>query len=91
MSCSVCSGYSSRNCPCCGDEPRMTLCPHCKGTGEQDWMVFDIKDRIAVECIESAYLYAPEDEDTAEYLGKRYCKLSCTCKTCNGEGEIPEN
>lgn len=88
MSCSVCQGYDSHKCPCCGDGLEVVGCPNCNGTGNADWMVFDIKERVAVPCIESAYLYAAEDEDEAEYLGKRYCKLSCECQTCKGEGLV---
>ena len=69
----------------------MITCPDCNGTGEGNWRVFDIKDRVFVDCTENAYLCAAEDEDTAEYLGKRYCRESCVCQTCKGEGGIPED
>ena len=88
--CEVCAGYSSYNCPVCGEELRMMTCPDCKGKGEGDWKVFDIKQRIVIRCSEVAYIYAADDEDSAEQLGKRYCKDSNVCQTCKGEGEIPE-
>lgn len=91
MSCSVCQGYSSHNCPCCREDVRMIICPDCNGTGKGNWKVWDIYERKEVECTEIAYLTAPEDEDVAHYLGKRYCRLSSICLTCKGEGEIPED
>lgn len=91
MSCSVCAGHDTYNCPCCSEEVNMIECPDCKGTGEGDYKVFDRIDRIAVRCDKIAYYYSPDDEDAASAMGRRYCRLSCTCQTCKGEGEIPEN
>lgn len=90
MSCEVCAGYSSYNCPVCGGEVSMTTCQDCKGTGEGDWKVYDIKLGIVVRCSKIAYIYAADDERAAELMGKRYCKESNTCQTCNGLGEVPE-
>lgn len=88
MSCSVCAGYSSHDCPCCGTEPQKITCPACKGTGHGDWKVWDIIKRVEVTCNEIAYRTSPRNEDDAIRLGKRYCRYSCTCKTCGGDGEI---
>lgn len=88
MSCSVCRGYDSDNCPCCGEDMDIIDCPNCNGTGEADWQVFDVKTRETVDCSEIAYHYAAEDEDEAEFLGKRYCRLSCECQTCKGNGSV---
>lgn len=90
MSCEVCAGYSSYNCPVCGGEDSMSICPNCKGTGEADWKVFDIKQRVVVRCTELAYIYAADSEDEAEAQGKRYCKENNICETCDGLGEIQE-
>lgn len=90
MSCEVCAGHDTYNCPVCGKEPRLMTCPDCKGTGEGDWKVFDIKQRIVVRCSEIAYIYAADNEDSAEELGRRYCKESNVCQTCKGLGEITE-
>ena len=90
MSCEVCAGYSTYNCPVCGGDAGVIICPDCNGTGEGDWKVFDIRQRIVVRCSEIAYLYAPDTEDQAEQMGRRYCKESNVCQTCQGAGEIPE-
>lgn len=63
-------------------------CPHCGGTGEADWKVFDIRERTIIRCTEHAYICAAANEDEAEYLGKRYCKESCECQTCLGNGTV---
>ena len=88
MSCSVCLGYSSANCPCCGAQYEVIDCPDCKGTGEHDYTVWDVHLGLEVSCTKLAYLSAAGDEDTALERGQRYCKYSCVCKTCNGEGTI---
>lgn len=89
MSCSVCAGYSSHNCPCCGED-RMTSCPDCNGTGLAPYMAFDIIDRKFVEVTELAWLILPADEDEAEEHTMRYCKADIqACRTCGGVGEIP--
>lgn len=36
MSCSVCEGYSSYNCPCCGPQIEKIVCPECDGSGEDE-------------------------------------------------------
>lgn len=91
MSCSVCRGYDDTNCPCCGEDVRMITCPDCNGTGEGNWQLFNIITRKVVDCTRDEYLAAPIDEDMAFYLDKECCRLSCTCLTCKGEGEIPED
>lgn len=88
MSCAVCAGYSSQNCPCCGVEAQKVTCPDCKGTGYGDWTVFDIIKRVDVKCNEAQYRRAALSEDGAADRGERYCRASCTCQTCQGEGEI---
>lgn len=88
MSCEVCSGYSSHNCPVCGGNSSAITCPDCKGTGEGDWKVFDILQRMVINCSEIAYIYAADSEDEAELQGKRYCKESNICQKCGGAGEI---
>lgn len=88
MACSVCAGHDTYNCPCCGEEIRMIDCPDCNGTGKGGWKVWDIIDRVVVDCEEIAYLASPEDEDEAAYMGKRYCRYSDKCPTCHGEGQI---
>ena len=88
MSCSVCAGYSSYNCPCCGGYTETIDCPDCGGTGEGNYTVWDVHNRREVSCTRLAYLLCADTEDDALERGQRYCKLSCVCKTCNGEGTI---
>lgn len=91
MSCSVCAGYSSYNCPCCGEEPRMIVCPDCQGSGYTPYMAFDIRCRRIIPVNELAYDILPLDEDEAESRGMRYCKVEIeVCRTCNGAGEIED-
>ena len=88
--CEVCEGYSNDKCPVCGGGAKMITCPDCKGTGEGNWKVFDVVSRMEVSCPELAYELAPDTEDQAIELGKRFCRVSNTCQTCKGVGEIAE-
>ena len=88
--CEVCAGYSTYNCPVCGEQLRMKICPDCNGTGEGDWKVYDILDDVVLSVPKTVYDLAAEDEETAEQLQQRFCKESCVCQTCKGLGEIPE-
>ena len=90
MSCEVCAGYSTYNCPVCGEQARMMTCPDCNGTGEGDWKVFDVVMRMVVNCPKLAYDLAPDSEDKAIEMGKRFCRESNICQTCKGVGEIPK-
>ena len=98
MSCSVCEGYSSHNCPCCSEGIRMVKCPDCHGTGKTPYLAYDMLKNEVVEVTESAWI-AMHEEDIAELLtarGKkqnyfRYEKGGATCKTCHGCGLIPED
>ena len=90
MSCEVCAGYDSYKCPVCGEQVRMVICPDCKGTGEGDWKVYDILDDVVLNVPKAVYYLAAEDQDTAEQLQQRFCRESCICPTCNGEGEIQQ-
>ena len=92
MSCSVCAGYDSYNCPCCGEEVSMITCPDCKGTGNAPYKAFHIHDRVTVTCTELTWLAIPHDEDAAADLGENWCRWPReACPTCKGEGEIHEN
>ena len=89
MSCSVCAGYSSYNCPCCGEELRMVECPDCEA-GVQ-FFSFNIKTRQFVKVTKVAFQILPFDEDDARHERKTYCQGDIRkCETCNGEGMIPE-
>lgn len=91
MSCEVCAGYSSYNCPYCGDATRVIVCPDCEGSGYAPYKAFDLVTRKAVPVTELAYRMLPEDEDVAKRLRMRYCKMDIEiCPTCKGVGEIPE-
>ena len=89
MSCEVCAGYSTYNCPVCGEQARMMTCPDCNGTGEGDWKVFDVVKRMVINCPKLAYDLAPDSEDKAIEMGKRFCRESNICQTCKGVGELP--
>ena len=91
MSCSVCAGYSSQNCPCCGGDYRMVTCPDCNGTGRGPYMLQNIRTRgIIVTDFDHYYLF-PRDEEMARMRGENVCRLPRgLCRTCHGDGEIPE-
>ena len=92
MSCSVCAGYSSYNCPCCGEEVRMITCPDCQGTGYTPHRALNIHTREDVKVTAVCWDLLPNNEDIAAQKGENYCKLprEC-CPTCKGDGEIPED
>ena len=91
MSCSVCAGYSSYNCPCCGEDVRMMECPDCGGNGVR-YLAFHITERRFKEVTELAFTILPQDEDEARYMRNKWCQGDIKrCPTCKGEGEIPEN
>ena len=91
MSCSICAGHSSYNCPCCGEEARMVDCPDCEGNGVV-YYAFHITERRFKKVTELAYTILPQDEDEARYMRGKWCQGDILkCPTCKGEGEIPEN
>lgn len=88
MSCSVCLGYDSYNCPCCG-EKHTTTCPDCQGSGYTPYLAFDIRTRRDIPVTKAAYDLLSIDEDAAHTLGMRYCKQEIEiCPTCYGSGEV---
>ena len=90
MSCSVCAGHSSYNCPCCGESTRMMSCPDCED-GFEYWS-FNIKARKFVRVTQLAFSLLPFDEDDAKDENKNYCQGYIEkCSTCKGEGEIPKD
>ena len=89
MSCTVCRGHDSYNCPCCG-EAHMTTCPDCKGSGYGPYKAWHIHERRTVECTSLAWLILPRDEDEAVARGENFCRMQRDyCHTCHGDGEIP--
>ena len=89
MSCSVCAGYSSYNCPCCGHSVEMTDCPECNGTGYAPHKALQIHTRQVVTCSALTWDMLPADEDTAYSRGENWCKYPReACPVCKGEGEI---
>lgn len=88
MSCSVCAGYDSYNCPCCSEEPKMIPCPACDdGYAYYAKVVGDTKAKVRMTKI--AYMIIPYDEEDARMLGQRYYQGDIEeCPTCKGEQEI---
>lgn len=90
MSCSVCAGHDTYNCPCCGVGTRMEDCPECEGTG-MVYHAFDIRTRKFVRVTELEFMMLPDDEDVARSLNARCCQgCSEVCHMCDGEGRVPE-
>ena len=91
MSCSVCAGYDSSNCPCCGETIQMVICPDCHGTGMRKHRAFHIHRRVTAEVTETTWQILPKDEDDAMVRGEIWCRFPREkCPTCKGEGEIPD-
>jgi len=91
MSCSVCAGHSSYNCPCCSEEVRMIPCPDCDAKGVV-YHAFHIGERKFKKVTELAYTILPPDEDDARFMRGKWCQGGIeVCPTCRGEGEIPED
>lgn len=89
MSCSVCAGYSSYNCPCCGKDTRIIECPDCEN-GLRYYSI-DIKTGEEKQVTKAAYLILPFDEDDARQEKKRYYQGDIVkCRTCDGDGVIAE-
>ena len=91
MSCSVCAGYSSDNCPCCSDNAQMVECPDCDGTGVY-YYAFNTSTRKMSRVTELVFSMLPVDEDDARDSNTVWCQGYVEpCSTCHGEGEIPED
>lgn len=92
MSCSVCAGHDTYNCPVCGESVRMMTCPDCKGTGLEPYKVFNIHTRGEIEVTREQWFAYPKSEDDAFEQGENLCRMERGyCPTCKGEGEIPED
>ena len=90
MSCSVCAGYSSYNCPCCSEEVQMIPCPDCSDGYE--YFAFNVHTGQQVKVTLSAYMILPYDEDDARAGGQNYYQGPIIgCRTCKGEREIPRH
>lgn len=88
MSCVVCVGHDTQNCPVCS-ESQAEICPQCQGSGYTPYMAFDRIKRVCVPVTELAYTILPDDEDEAERMRKRFCKVEIEiCPRCRGLGEI---
>lgn len=91
MSCAVCMGHDTYSCPVCGPSPAMVTCPDCHGSGYTPYMAFDRISRKCIPVTELAWQLIPNDEDEAESMGMRFCKVEIeVCRTCRGEGEVLE-
>lgn len=51
--------------------------------------MFDVVKRMVINCPKLAYDLAPDSEDKAIEMGKRFCRESNICQTCKGVGELP--
>ena len=88
MSCSVCRGYDSHDCPYCAAESTIERCPVCSGTGIDQRLAFNIHTRKFVKVTEIAWLMLPKTEEEAEARGQNYCRTEENCPFCKGLGEV---
>lgn len=88
MSCNVCRGYDSSNCPTCSVSFAQAICPECDGDGLDHSLAFNIRTRQTTEVSEMAWMLLPDTEDIAEARGWNYCKAEETCPFCKGQGMV---
>lgn len=95
MSCSVCQGYDSHKCPCCGDSVRVTECPDCHGLGITPWRAVNMETKEIIEVTHGEWILMLEEEDALVLPEKplfcRYDEGGDRCPTCYGEGVIPKD
>lgn len=94
MSCSVCQGYNSDKCPCCGEGVRSVECPDCHGTGRVPYLALNILSNKTIEVSEKEWKALPDDEYIALAKGielVQYEEGGFVCRTCYGDGKIPED
>lgn len=92
MSCSVCEGHDSYNCPCCGRQVR--TCPECGGTGKTPYLAYDLRTNRVSEVPEIVWLTLPEDEDEARRTNRHTFQFEDggdRCPACHGDGTVPED
>jgi len=88
MSCSVCAGHDTYNCPCCGDELSVATCPECGGDGIDHRLAFNIVTREFVKVEPITWQVLPKTEDEAEAMRWNYCQAEENCPFCKGLGEV---
>ena len=88
MSCIVCMGYDTQNCPVCGDHYEVIACPECEGRGVNMRLAFNIRTRQFVEVTPLTWQVLPSTEDRAEAMGWNYCRAEDNCPHCKGFGEV---
>lgn len=87
MSCSVCAGYSSYNCPCCSEEPAPVPCPDCSDGYAYYAGIVGSVGRTRVTKL--AYMMLPYDEVDARAMKNKYYQGDIEeCPRCGGEREI---
>lgn len=88
MSCAVCRGYDSQNCPVCSEPVEVVTCQECGGTGLNQRLAFNIRTRLFVEVTPLTWQMLPSSEERAEAMGWNYCRAEDDCPYCKGFGEV---
>ena len=89
MSCDVCRGTNSRNCPVCGEQPEMIFCPECRGLGLKKCYAMSMRTGTEIEVTAETYMGIPETEDEARMNGRKYYRSDAEeCEFCGGTGEV---
>lgn len=88
MSCAVCLGYDSQNCPVCSEPVEVVTCQECGGTGLNQRLAFNIRTRLFVEVTPLTWQMLPSTEERAEAMGWNYCRAEDDCPYCKGFGEL---
>jgi hypothetical protein len=88
MSCNVCRGYDSHDCPVCGIDSTIEKCPECEGTGVNHRLAFNIKTRQFVEVNPLTWMLLPVTEEQAEAKDWNFCRAEENCPYCKGLGEV---
>ena len=90
MSCDVCRGTNSSECPVCGRErwERVT-CPKCEGIGLERCWAMSMRTGDEIEVSVGTYLALAEDMLEAKAKGEHYYRCDADeCELCGGRGEV---
>lgn len=81
--CTVCSGYTHYDCPCCSESYTLVRCDACGGWGKTFWAC-DNETGDVFQVTEAKFLSLPGEDENARIT--QYCEEHC--EECDGCGEV---